>query len=120
MMRWRSSAASRAFARAALRAIARSRPAARSRRPDLAAGQVDFGLRSCGSDALCRAVFVSRGNPVAWLRCRAGLPGLRSQAVAGIFLAIDRRHVRGILAKIRPADAKFRTVCIDPLPERFS
>ena len=40
--------------------------------------------------------------------------------VIGIFLAVDRRHVRGVSIEIGPSDSKLLPVCIDPFPEGFS
>ena len=45
------------------------------------------------------------------------LPGFHARVVIGIFLAVDRRHMRGISIEIGPADAKFLAVVVDPFPQ---
>jgi hypothetical protein len=37
--------------------------------------------------------------------------------VIGIFLAVDRSHVRGISVEIRPSDSELLAVLIDPIPK---
>ena len=45
--------------------------------------------------------------------------GFDPATVIGIFLAVDRRHMRGVSIEIRPSDSKLLPVRIDPLPEGF-
>src|ERR1700751_6071462 len=40
--------------------------------------------------------------------------------MSGIFLAVDRCHMRRIPIKIRSPDSKLLPVCIDPFPEVFT
>ena len=44
----------------------------------------------------------------------------RSAVVLRIFIAVDRRHMGRVSVEIRPPDAKFVPVRIDPLPKLFT
>ena len=44
----------------------------------------------------------------------------RPTTFGGIFLAIDRRDMRGVAIEIRPPDAKLLLVRINPLPQHFA
>src|ERR1700722_19748770 len=70
---------------------------------------------ACASRALCRASM--RGEHATRLRCGSFLPGFHPGVMIGVFLAVDRRHMRGISVEIGPADAEFLAVVIDPFPD---
>src|SRR5262245_5845002 len=73
--------------------------------------------RSCGSRALRHVAIVPRSQPVVLLRMGFGDVHFRALVVIGIFLAIDRGHMRRISVEIRPADSELLSVFIDPFPE---
>jgi hypothetical protein len=76
--------------------------------------------RFCGSHGFCRTAIALQSEPVAWLRSRSRPSRFYSGTVIGIFLAVGRRHVRGVSIEIRPSDSKLLPVGIDPFPEGFS
>ena len=63
---------------------------------------------------------VLQSEPVVRLLRRPHPSSFYSGMVISIFLAVDRRHVRGISIEIGPSDSKLLPVCIDPFPEGFS
>jgi len=65
-------------------------------------------------------VIVPHSQPIALLHIRSCVLNFRSAAVRGIFLAVDRCHMRRIFIEIRSPDSKVLPVCIDPFPEAFS
>ncbi len=82
-----------------------------------------------GSRAFGRAVVASSSQPLALLdsrfrhasfRFRFRLLRFRSATARGIFLAVDRRHVRRISIEIGPPDSEFLAAFVDPFPELFS
>src|ERR1700749_3601967 len=66
-----------------------------------------------------RTAIVARSGLACRLRSRCHLAGLHPGMVTGIFLAVDRRHMRGVSIEIRPANSKTPAVDVDPLPENI-
>ena len=60
-----------------------------------------------------------RSQPGALLHRRFRLLSFRSPAARGIFLAVDRCHMRRIFTEIRSPNSKLLAVFIDPFPELF-
>src|SRR4029453_16487494 len=54
------------------------------------------------------------------LRLQSCLLHSRPATLGGIFLAIDRRDMRGVAIEIRAPDPKLLLVRIDPLPQHFA
>ena len=67
-----------------------------------------------------RAVIGPRSQPLALLHIRFRVLSLCPAAARGIFLAVDRRHMRRISIEIRSPDSILLAVCIDPFPQGFS
>src|SRR5712671_5924507 len=111
---WRRLTTCRSFRPSAL--IWRSMSACSS--PDLTRNShVRFSpLRRIGP---LHAEIVPRSQPVALLHLRLRVLSFRP-APSGIFLAVDRCHMRRILIEIRSPDSKLLAVCIDPFPQVFS
>jgi hypothetical protein len=65
-------------------------------------------------------MIITRSDPVALLHIRSRVLSFRLAAVSGIFLAVDRCHMRWISIEIGSSDSKLLPVCIDPFPEDFS
>ena len=66
-----------------------------------------------------RAGICPRSQPGALLHRRFRVLSFRPAAARGIFLAVDRCHMRRISTEIRPPDSKLLAVFIDPFPELF-
>src|SRR5882757_3025743 len=67
-----------------------------------------------------RAVICPRCQPGALLHRRFRVVSFRPAAARGIFLAVDRCHMRRVFIEIRPSDSKLLAVFVDPFPELFS
>src|SRR6478735_3791957 len=67
-----------------------------------------------------RVAIGPRSYPLAFLHMRFRMLSFRAAAARGIFLAVDRRHMRRISVEIRPPDSIFLAVFIDPFPQGFS
>src|SRR6476620_1256837 len=75
--------------------------------------------RSCGFCAFRHAVIVMR-QPVALFHARFRVLRFRCAVVIGVFLAVDRRHMRRIFIEIRSPDSIFLAVRIDPFPQALA
>src|SRR5258705_12685124 len=64
------------------------------------------------------AVIVPRSQPGALLHLRFRVLSFRP-AAGGIFLAVDRCHMRRISIQIRPPNSQLLAVVNDPYPETF-
>jgi hypothetical protein len=65
-------------------------------------------------------VIVARNEPVVFLLVRSRVFGIRCAVVAGVFLAVDRCHMRRIFIEVRSSDPVLLAVRIDPFPQAFA
>jgi len=75
--------------------------------------------RSCGSWAFSHVVIVPHSLSVAFPHVRSRVLSYRPAVVIGIFLAVERCHMRRISVEIRPPDPKLLPMFIDSFPEDF-
>src|SRR5579871_881004 len=74
------------------------------------------GLRPCRPCVFRCSVITAQSEPPAALRL-LGMLYLRLDAVGEILPTLERSDVRGIPVEVRPSDAEFFFVGVDPFPQ---